>query len=476
MKNKKTYEEDVRRALRKPITLPDEVEEHLGEAYAQIRQRCSELRETKRKHSKVGKWIVVAAACMALAGTSVAAMAAAGVFTKKVRQEQASLTYSFNLDYEMVPGTFEVTAHDLPEGFKEQEDGKYWPDNNWGHGITVMPVYSAAELDRIGNRITMEGVEKGKKTTLAGSEAHVITLEGAEENRLGSYIFLFQPQEGYVLEIYGDYNVSEEELESFADSLTVVRTGNDAFDTEQEKIEKAEEKKKEEQDFDLLQRQEEAIRLAGLKTEELIWPGEEGIARYSGEVGFTVKSAALSDTLPDVEHSGFYDWKGLKGWLCDDGTLRPYLRQHFDQKGNLLEERETKQKFLTVCIQAARYSMETWNLDGMTALDACLVNLEPKENGTYSWGSDTYQACASEDYDLQMERRCIYLDQPEFTKGDERDHSFFWRKLQEGQKLEYTLIFVVDEDQTEHLALNLNEFANMPGEKPVYFMLPALKD
>ena len=461
--------------MQRPITLPDEVEEHMEEAYAAIRQRCQDRGEKKRKRLGRRRWIAVAAACMALAGTSVAAMAAAGVFVKEVKQDEDSLTYVFDLDYEIVPGTYEVTPDYLPEGFKEREEGKYWPDDNWGHGITVMPVYSAAELDRIGNQLSVDGVEQVKKTTLSGMEAHVITLKEAEKYRKGTYIFLFQPQEGYVLEVYGDYNVSLDELEKFADSLTVERTGNDAFDTAEEKVQAESEKRSDEQADEDLQQQEEAIRTAGLKEEELIWPGQEGVAKYSGETGFTVESASLSDTLPDVEESGFYDWEELKDWLQEDKTLRPYLRQHRDQDGNILEEKKVKQKFLTVRIRAKRYQAEEWNQEAMTALDASLVNLEARGDGTYSWGTDEYEAVASEDYGLQMERSCIYLDQPEFTQGDERLHSFFWRTLQKGEELEYTLIFVVDEDRTENLALSFNESVNMPGEKPVYFMLPSLE-
>ena len=171
---------------------------------------------------------------------------------------------------------------------------------------------------------------------------------------------------------------------------------------------------------------------------------------------YTVNEAKLYDSLYDVPgytENGVYDLERLKPWLNADGTHKPYLRMHLDQEGELIEETETTPKFLAVQVTAEQYMEYEGTLD-YTALDASLVYAEKRSDGTWNRKKDTYDPVPSEEYDLQMDNMAFYVSQPENLDGEKRLHSFFYRSMEKGESLDYTLIFAVDADQVSGDGLN----------------------
>ena len=176
--------------------LPQVVEDRLQEAYGQIRR--GEIRQVKKKMHSYRRWTSVAAACAVIVTASVGVLAAAAYFQKEVHQEADELTYTFNLNYDLVPGEYEVTPTYLPEGYEDRGYGRYCGEDMLG--ISVLPVYTTAELEKLDGEIAMSDIENVEHTTLSGMEADVITLQESEKYEKNAYIFLFNPAEGCVLE------------------------------------------------------------------------------------------------------------------------------------------------------------------------------------------------------------------------------------------------------------------------------------
>lgn len=74
------------------------------------------------------------------------------------------------------------------------------------------------------------------------------------------------------------------------------------------------------------------------------------------------------------------------------------------------------------------------------------------ENGALTWAEDTYDAVPAEEYDLQMDDSAVYFDRAVNVNGTERNH-FFYREMEAGEDLEYTLLFVVDKDRKDDFLL-----------------------
>lgn len=89
-------------------------------------------------------------------------------------------------------------------------------DNRW---ITVMPVYTMAELDSINGQIVVEHIDQVEHTQIGGMAADVITFKEADKYRSATWLFLFNEHAGYVLDIRADYSVPREELLKFAEAL-----------------------------------------------------------------------------------------------------------------------------------------------------------------------------------------------------------------------------------------------------------------
>ena len=128
--------------------LPQVVEDRLQATYKMIREgKGTQMKRKKGKRFGYRKWTGEAEACAVLAAGSLGVMATAAYFQKEMHQEAGEAVYEFELNYELVPGEYKVTPSYLPEGFKDQGAGKYYGED--GLGITIMPIVTMAELDKL---------------------------------------------------------------------------------------------------------------------------------------------------------------------------------------------------------------------------------------------------------------------------------------------------------------------------------------
>ena len=83
-----------------------------------------------------------------------------------------------------------------------------------------------------------------------------------------------------------------------------------------------------------------------------------------------------------------------------------------------------------------------------------LSRMEAQADGTYKY-PDFYTEAVDQDHGLiQSEASPVWVDKPQHT-GENRNH-FFYRDIQPGETLEYTVLYVVDEDMTGNMYLNFN--------------------
>ena len=130
-------------------------------------------------------------------------------------------------------------------------------------------------------------------------------------------------------------------------------------------------------------------------------------------------------------------------------------------------------KFLAVTATVRQEKAYDPEWDNGTPFDAVLVRLEENEDGRLVPAPERYAAVPSEDYDLQMDGRCFYLNQTADTMNDPQ---YFWRHMEAGDSQTYTMVFAVDEDlaenqeENQNLVLIFNGTGNDP-ENPRYSAL-----
>lgn len=445
-KDRKKLERNV---LEQTLPIPDLTETKIQATYDIVRAKSRENKKVQpiRRHSLRHVWAAgLAAALIAVSGLGVAA--SMGYFSKGVSEEEGNVSYNFEINYELKPVEVEAEPEYLPAGMKDQGGGKYSSDEEYGHGISIIPM-NMVNIDQEKERMNFKNVENVEKTTIQNMEAHIITYEDAEKYRSGKDLFLFNPEEGYVIRIFGDYNIPVGEVKKVAEGLKITVTENEDL-----KYGMSPEEQEKQDAWEAGEEEWQRLVDKGVTSDQITRLGEALDCEGYG-CKYTVKEVKLYDSLYDIPgytEQGVYDIEQLKPWLNADGTHKPYQRMHLDENGEIIEEDTAAPKFLVVKATAEQYA--AYDGADSTALDASLVYAEKRSDGTWNYRKDTFEAVPSEEYELQMDNSCFYLDQPENLTGDARSHSFFFRVMEKGESIDYTLIFAVDGDQVSGDGLN----------------------
>lgn len=485
----KRENENTENILNQELVIPEETQRKIEAAYDIVRARSRAAQDGREKTEKAERAerlkargqeasgsrrvlkpsaaIALAAAMILLCGLGVAA--AVGHFTKQVEETDSTASYTFEVNYELKPVEVTAVPEYLPEDMTVADGDKYGSGKENGRDISIWAM-NMADIDYYCQTMDFTGVEKVEKTTIQGMEAHLITYQDAEKNRKSKDIYMFNPEDGYVLWVWGDYAVSMEELEKVAESLTITVTENPdlAYMTEEEKAEEARLEKEAQEAW-------EAAVNRGVAPEDITAVGETlDVSDFIG-ASYTVEEAAFYDSLyevPGFNPDGVCDREELEAWLNEDGTHKPYLRYTLDENAQIVEEKEMGVKFLAVTATVRQEkAYDEW--DNGTPFDAVLIRLEENENGRLVQASDRYAAVPSEDYSLQRDGSCFYLNQTADTMNDPQ---YFWRHMEAGDSQTYTMVFAVDEDLAENqeeiqnLVLWFNGTGNDP-ENPRYSAL-----
>ncbi|MCI8418375.1 MAG: hypothetical protein HFI33_12935 [Lachnospiraceae bacterium] len=434
---------------KQPLTISDNSEEKIQAAYDQVLRQCRQkTKDRKVRHfpsHTLRRLAVASMAAVVLVGSGVGVAAAMGYFTKTVEQENEEITYKFQVNYELQPVEVTVEPEYLPQGLAAGDDGKYYDSQKEGRAISIMPI-NMLNLDTREAQMNFGYVDQVEHMTIQDMEADVITSKDAQKYQRGSQILMFNSSQGYVIWLWGDYDLPVEELKKVAEQLKITTEENSALAYDSEKAladKEAMEAKEASGGYD----EEYAQFIAnGIKADTLVALGEERDCPYSG-AKFRIEEVQVYDSIyevPDYTEEGLYDREELIPWIEEDGTHKPYERACYDsESGQVLGEETANAKFMAVKIHVSHYGEESEDV----ALDAQLVLMEkPGADGAYHLPGTYYDAVPSENYDLQMDNSCFYLSTPQNLEGENRLHSFFYRTMEPGEEMTYTIIFAVDQD------------------------------
>lgn len=448
---------EIKRALRSEVCIPDVVENRIEETYRMIGAK-----KVRRSNDPIKrrKWAVLAATAVFAVSTSVIALGANGFFTKDIEQKENKVAYKFNIEYELTPYDVEVQLRYLPEGFKlKGEDsprgGKIINDKT-GANLGCY-VYNAAQLDEM-NGLKFENVIDVKKMRIRDMEAHIVTEHGEEYTR---EILLFNEQEGYVAAVYcmeKEMHVPLKELEKVAEQMEITKLSTQTAYMSKEEKRMREEGRKNAFEKDAEQFAngvpEEYVREKGEKLSDSCiakWVKEGlGTSEEYGDIRFTVLDVEVKDSLPlsefGREHYPNYD-RDIKPWVKADGTLKARERRKYDVNEAGVRKDEAK---LTEQNVKSKYVLVKLRAENMLDTRAESVFLAPRvqylqkeADGHYSYPKEMFD---TKDYGLQYE---LPIASDAFGGADDREgqKEIFIRNIEAKETLEYTLVYVADEDR-----------------------------
>lgn len=439
-------EKEMKRILRQDLVFSEEVNDKVYGAYSSLSGQ--EYRPARARSYR--KWLLVGTAAAMLAVTSLGALAANGFFTKQTVEQEDKLSYDFQMNYELTPCEVKAVPGYIPEGYTEYEEGKYDKDGEHKNGISICGI-NAAWLNKEPEVLQVENLKDLEKTTLANMEAHVLTLDfdtSRTQYGFNKRVYLFNPADGYIVVVYGGNDISMDELKKVADNLDVTVDKSQPLEYADKEL-KAKEAAAEKE----YEARQKAARAEGAGADQVVQIGEAFQNRIDDGVETTVVSARLVDSLEGYAKENFFDYDGeMAYWVNEDGTLKAYERMTCDQESKEEISREmTGQKILEVKLKAENQSQEAvdyWMGAGK------LSRMEAQTDGTYKY-PDVYTEAVDMDHSLiQSEASPVWIDKPQHT-GEDRNH-FFYRDIQPGETLEYTVLYVVDEDMTDSMYLNFD--------------------
>lgn len=439
--------------MRQELEIPRQVEEKMQEAYRTIGADPKAARKRSGIH---GRWAAVAAAAMFIAAVPAGVYAANHFYSKTVQKNGNDLTYQFNVDYSMTPNDIEVSAGYIPKGFELKKDGLYAGkihNDATGEGITIMP-YNGANIADF-QRFDCFNVESVEKTEIQNLEAHILTMKNMK--KVTKDIFLFNEADGYLVGVWTDAeSLPEEELKKVAENLKITK-----LDTQVEYQKVKAEKSGTEGDAASMG----GIAIAKDKIhnigEELKSPylEKEGgqFAKHDADIRYTVQSVEVKDKLDQKEfpqkNYGQYKEEVLP-WLAEDGTLKPHTRYSLKANGGVDNQsaKDVDSKFVVVKMKAqnVKGSLDKTEADPQYGIMTPeLAFYEKKADGTL--GSMKKEYVTEDGYGLQFMAGYgasfpIYFDRAENLEGIARQKDFCFYTLAEGDTVEYTVVYVADED------------------------------
>lgn len=446
--------------LNNDIDIPKVVEDKFTETANKIMQMEGKERSIKRNK----KWVAAVCSVILVSISSVVVLAGTGFFERNIIQEESSLVYTFELDYELTVHNLKVTPEYLPEGYEQKWiEGKYSLNGESGAaGITIQPVTSV-NLQAMGSSMNFYDVKSVETIEINGMEADIVFGEENEHGNYGNRMLLFNQTDGYVIVIYATNMITTDELIKVASNLKV-----EVMDEVQEYMSESEA----EMEAEMKAAADTALKNwvwepNVVKPENIMQVNEEmknpllGTEAYSEtadllgyEIGYTVTNIEILDSVAGLDTENFYDYEGeVSPCLNEDGTLKSYERITRNRREASEISRETAtSKFVAITVRATNYSA----IEQEMATNKAIVYLEQNNEGNIQT-KDTYTEPASvSEYTLQKDNMPIYIENSQNMEGEERLHNFFNGSLNGNETDEYTFIFVVDEDKLEEAYFKLD--------------------
>ena len=488
---RKYSKKEMEQILSRDLEISVHTEQKIQDAYNQIRQRSGYQVGRKVRHGHFGRYAAAAAVMGLLGVSSVTALAINGFFEKTVEQEGDTLSYEFQVNYELTPTAVAMEPGYIPEGYEQVEEFKYDKEGYRQNGISLA-VAAANYLDVYQDSLNVDSVKELEKKTINGAEAHLITIDYDQERVTRCFdkrIYLFHPEEGFVGIVYGGNDISMEELEKVAAGISYTKTDEPLEYVSEE------EKTSEEEAMRQYLEKEQAIREYGVpaeyvfKTGESINPvldhagayleawqdtapfGEEYKAELENTKGIriTVRDTELLDSAEGLPPENFFDYDRVSGVLNEDGSLKPYrritLRTLENGEQEEISAEEAQRKLLKVTLEATNLEEETADF---WAGEAKLAYLTEREDGGFAYPELWYEPLNGQEDHIEGDIGSpIYFDQSPLA-GQQSGH-FFYRELAPGETLEYTLIYVVDSDRLEDLYLQFGtSYGTMDWESRIF--------
>ncbi|MRM90310.1 DUF4367 domain-containing protein [Faecalicatena contorta] len=466
----------IERILQQDVEIPEKIENRIQDTYEQLGiGKKVAMKYTRKRRT----WAAVAAVAVLAVGMSVVTLAASKFLSANLVENENSVKYDFQVDREKEAHKISVEATYIPEGYtlygEDSPYGNKWHNEANGGALSVIP-YNAADLDYLERTGAVDVMSYSKDSHLdtleiSGMKTDVFVNDSfyTDSEETVKRIYLFNEEYGYGIMVWSESDLPAEEIVKVAEGLKIeVLEETVPYMTDAEL-----------QDMEAYAKGCAKSYQTGVAADDIYAIGDEisdpNIMMEDGQqidgtddVRFTVQDAEILDALPLSEYpaENFASYDEVAPWMEEDGTLKPHERYRYtiDEDGTESQDgvlETVKSKYVVVKMKAKNYSdvqSESNQIMGIS-IAPDLTTLIPREDGSCAYPADSFRS-ANEGYGMQWLSNNgssfpIYYDDIYYTEGIERMKSAFFRPMSAGEEIEYTLVYVADEDQLDNLYLRI---------------------
>lgn len=457
---KEFSQQDMERILKGDAVIPTSVNERIHQTYQKLgftehpgntgSKGKDNGRRTGRRRPRA--WVSIAAAAALIAGLGVTAAAAVNLLNIQVTQTEGGSDFEISIDPEAGEAhKISVEEGYMPDGYVYQEDGPYsgkWYNETTNGSISIAD-YNAAllyEMDQTDTPLvggfSLDSLEENltDKIQIPGMEIFLIDRESVytDEQQTRRTLCLFNPEYGYVVQIFDiGGSLPEEELFHIASGLKIdVLDETEPYPSEEEILALKKEQQESQEQFRL----QNLVPVSSVyKTGELLTMQSPHAAELpESAIQYKVTDIQILDTLPPDQFpeqyfNVDYDTEYLP-LLDSDGSLKPHER-YTSLHGETDQIETGGSRFIVLSAEITNTGSETLSYE---APRLCLLEADKDQELLRIDGHRS----ASAAYEALTVGGFPIWQSPESNGGK----SMLFTDIQGGETVEYTAVYVVDDD------------------------------
>ncbi|MDD3403110.1 MAG: hypothetical protein PHQ72_07120 [Hespellia sp.] len=346
-------------------------------------------------------------------------------------------------------------------------------DGNFQGGYSVS-VYNAQKLDNImdnweGSVFEYQKVAGEEKTSIQNLDTRIFTYK-TESGCPMEEILMFNSTEGFVIQISWGLDdktvVSEDEMKKVAEGLRIDVSDKEISYMTDEKREIYKRIEDLENNMTKLSDDSSDRYAAGISADEVVGIGDTftGDTLWAdagaGDASYTITDVSVKDAISNEEYGKehYFDYDGsVAQWVNEDGTLKAHDRlcTPFGSEDST-EENGIHSKYVVVKVKEKNLGKETADM-----AIPYLMSLVKAEDGHYAYPDKNYSPYG--DYRLQggiadvtTANDAIYFSEADNYKEVKGETVWGEHSLAAGEEKEYTVIYVVDDDQLSNMMLTFD--------------------
>lgn len=453
-------QEDMERILKSDAVIPSSVNERIHQTYQKLglindpgyadsKEQPGRHRTVRRRHRT---WVSIAAAAALIAGLGVTVAAAVNLLSVRVTQTEDEANFEISINPEAKEAhKINVEAGYMPDGYLYQEEGPHagkWYNEATEGSITIID-YNAALLYEMNETDTpliggfsLDSLEENltDKVQIPGMQISLVDRESVYKDDQGTHrtLCLFNPEYGYVVQIFDvGGSLPADELFHIASELKIdVLDETEPYPGEEEILAL----KKEQQKSQELSELEGIVPASSVyKAGDLLTMQSPDATEYpESAIQYKVTDIRILDALPldqfpEQYFNIDYDTEFLP-LLNSDGSLKPHER-YASLRWETDQIETGGSRFIVLSAEITNRSSET------LSYEAPMLRLLEPDSSQELHRIDGHRPALSAYEALTVDGAPIYQS-PASNGGKSMNYT----DIQGGETIEYTAVYVVDDD------------------------------